>query len=56
MPQVVALKMAESLGLLKSKGAYGISRLGYYEQMQQRRPEQFVDIRRRFGKATRVQN
>lgn len=55
-PNTFALKMAESLGLLMSKGAYGISRLGYYEQMQQRRPEQFIDIRRRFGKATRVQN
>ncbi|MBP1143170.1 Asp/Glu/hydantoin racemase [Pseudomonas sp. GV105] len=52
-PNTFALKMAESLGLLHQKGAYGISRVGYYEKMQQRRPEEFVQVREKYGRSTR---
>ncbi|MDP9663482.1 UNVERIFIED_ORG: Asp/Glu/hydantoin racemase [Pseudomonas cremoricolorata] len=52
-PNTFALKMAESLGLLKQMGAYGISRIGYYEQMTQKRPEEFAEVRERFGRRQR---
>lgn len=52
-PNTFALKMAESLGLLQKKGAYGISRAGYYEKMTQRKPEEYVEIRERFGRQAR---
>jgi hypothetical protein len=45
--------MAESLGLLKQMGAYGISRIGYYEQMTQKRPQEFAEVRERFGRRQR---
>lgn len=53
-PNTFALKMAESLAVLNARGAYGISRVGYYEHMNQRKPEGFAEIRERFGKAARL--
>lgn len=52
-PNTFALKMAESLGFLNSKGAYGISRVGYYEQMTQHRPEEYQEVRRKYSRPAR---
>lgn len=49
-PNTFSLKMAESLADLKASGAYGISRRGYYKQMQQDDAEGFADVRRRYSR------
>jgi allantoin racemase len=52
-PNIMALKMAESLGQLKKAGAYNVNRRGYYDKPQRRDPKEFAMVRARFGKAGR---
>ncbi len=52
-PNVMALKMAESLAHLKTSGLYNINRGGYYQKPQQHDAQEFAMVRARFGKAGR---
>ena len=50
-PNLLALKMAEGLADLHQKGAYTLSRLGFYEQPKGHYREQFLAERRKTAKA-----
>jgi allantoin racemase len=50
-PNLLALKMAESLADLKRKGAYHVARRGYYEQPKGPYREEFERERRNVAKA-----
>ena len=52
-PNTMALKMAETLGDLKSRGLYNISRQGYYEKAQQHDAAEYESVRARFGRRGR---
>lgn len=48
-PNTMALKVAQSLAELKQQGAYGLSRKAYYQGMEQRSAEEFMQVREEFG-------
>jgi len=50
-PNLMALKVAETLADLKQKGGYHISRSGYYEKPQGHYAEEFTKARSKFIKA-----
>lgn len=50
-PNLMALKMAETLGALKQKGGYHISRAGYYEKPSGHYESEFKKARNTFRKA-----
>jgi allantoin racemase len=50
-PNLMALKMAETLADLKQKGGYHISRAGYYEKPQGHFESEFKKARRHFARA-----
>ena len=50
-PNLLALKMAEGLADLHQKGAYTLSRLGFYEQPKGHYREQFLSERRKTAEA-----
>jgi len=49
-PNVFALKMAESLADLRRSGIYEVNRVGYYQKLQQRNNDEFIQVRERFGR------
>jgi allantoin racemase len=50
-PNLLALKMAEGLADLSRKGAYALSRIGFYEQPKGHYREQFLAERRKAAEA-----
>ena len=53
-PNTMALKMAETMGDLKKKGLYNISRSGYYQKMQQHNAAEFEETRAKYGRQAKT--
>jgi allantoin racemase len=53
-PNLMALKMAETLADLKQKGGYHISRAGYYEKPTGHYGKEFAKARRNFASAMKL--
>ena len=48
-PNIMALKMAEALADLKSRGTFALSRKGYYDRMENHAADEFAAVRARFA-------